>query len=734
MVFSVTFYGVPALADSAASVNQTLELFNAKDSRGISLSQFQLSIDSGNPVTSPEKMPISMLLQMMWTCYAWWIGMVGWLTDWIMQMDWVPYLVAPMATASQRIHDDFLAPLGLTSVAGQGVMGLLFALAAWAGARRIHRGEGVASGMLAWTASGLAATLAVGTFALPVATMVGSESGLAKPLVYARGLAIQVSSSVQGKPVDLSDPSVDVLVPGQQPTPKPKSDTIQVLEQVPDNLKLSTMLVDTLVRPAHQQLNYGADLDSAKCSDGKPASDVYDEALKTGPHWDPSDDTARKAMSGCNSTYKRYADNPSWAWVFTGLVFMLAGVILGLVIIFYLYVLCRSVITLLWSAFKETYLALIAIVNPAAWAGVIDGLLAIAASLWLIISNLVMFSIILMSVRRTLTAEDLPMAGRFLIVDIVLLMGIGLLSFNFVQTVRGGEGVAERLRRRFNLPKDRGMNWGQAVRDATVGYTMVNNLRQRREQPSNATGTTVSGTAEQKTDRGPKAVVRTAVNGTKQAVKDTAGRVSHQTTATVHKAADTYKEVADGNKEVSGAGKAIVPIVKGHNKVRSKTRSLANKGSQILDTADQRRQVTREGQKPDLPPRSGNSLVDKIADGVGTAQKHSDKAAARVTAARHQPRHADGAPVAQSRADKGLDHAGKVLRGMDKATGAYRKPVTVEPPTTQRRTLQDLRAERAGSTAGPRRPAPAPEGGTKPRLVTGSRPVVARKPVSRTGA
>lgn len=752
-IVALTFYGVPAMASDPGSINQTLSLFNAQDSHGVSLSQFQLSVDNGNPVTSPDKMPIAVLLQLSWTCYAWWIGLLGWLTDWTMQMDWVPYLVGPMADASQRIHDTFLAPLGLTTLVGQGVMGLLMALGAWTGMRRIQSGQGVGAGVLSWVLSGTAAALAVGVFALPVASMVGTSQGLAQPLVYARGIAVQISSEIQGKPVDLSDPNVDVLIPGQKlpDKPKPKDTTVHVLEQVPDNLKMSTMFIDTLVRPAHQQLNYGADLDTAKCSDGKAAGDAYDEALKKGPYWDPSNKASRNAMGACSGTFKKYAENPSWNWVITALIFLLAGGILGLVIIWYLYILCRSVLTLLWSAFKETYLAFAAIVTPAAWGGLLDGLLAIAASLWMIVSNLVVFSIILMSVRVTLTSDKLPMAGRFLIVDLVLLMGLGLLAFNLFQTLRGAETLGERLKRRFDLPNAK-TNWSEKIRDAAVGYTALSNLRDRREESKARKQTPVTGTGQKPTSKG----VRAKLGSATKTVTGATSAVGSATLDVTRKAVDGFQEIADGEKEVSGAGKAIVPVVKGHNKIRGTVREVANKGSQSLDSADQRRQMTREGQKPDIPPRSGSTIVDKIADGVGTVQRHTDRVAEQVNARRFGLRRATApgsndptsnptqqthqgnktTPASQTNKPatsvviKVLHGTGEVLRVADRTADSYRRPVTVEPPAVTRRTTNDLRAERGATTTPPRR-APEPEEPKIALLVGADRSQTARKPVRK---
>lgn len=702
MVWSVTFFAVPSIAnaDTAATINQTIELFNAKDSHGVSLSQFQLSMNGGSPLKDPQLMPLAAVMGITWSCYVWWVGLVGWVADWTMQMDWVPYVAQPLVEASQRIHDSILTPLHLTDLAAQGVMGLLLAIAAAAGAMRIHRGEGVGAGLMSWAASGLAAALAVGTFALPMASLVGTQAGLAKPLVYARGLSIQAAAIVEGKSYDLYGGQYDVMVPGKN---QPKQDkTVHVLQQIPDDLKVSTMLVDLLVRPAHQEVNFGADIDSAKCSGGGSAADAYNTAMEKGPYWSLNPDQQRKDVGGCNAAWKKYADNPSWTWIGTALIYSIAGIVLGALVIYFVYVACRCVLTVMWSAFKLTYLSLMAIVSPGAWTGLFDALLDLAVALFILVSNMVVFCVVLMSARYMLTAESFPMPVRFLAVDIVLGLGIGLIAVNYFQTLRGKQTLMDKISARFGMKEHTKVDWAGIGRDAALGYTAISELQEKkrilqgRQEAREVEGSPgQKRVADRALERTGKSVrdAKTAV-GAAAAPAATAGRAALGVAKKkVVQAKDGYQAVTEG-AEVSGAGKVVLPVAKGHVALRNRRTEALNKiSSAKLSLVDQHDVARSDGTTSVVG--SGFNTADRLAIKVGQKRRVVDQASANardvMTSKRHPNRRGEQATSTGNKtADAALRGAGQALRGVDRATDAYQRPASVQP-RVERKTTQDLR-------------------------------------------
>lgn len=721
MVALVVFYGVPAaFADGKAPVNSMLSLFNGKDSHGIELAQFQLSIDMGG-VTALGQMPVAQLLQFTWSCYAWWVGMVGWVADWTVQMDWVPYVAGPLADASQRLHDDILGPLGLTSTTGRGVMALLMAVGAGVGAWRIQN-VGAGSGILSWLSSGAAAALAVSVFAVPVATVLGTSTGLAKPLVYARGISIQVAASIQGKDVMFGPDDGDTLTPGQ---PLPKADTNDhVLQQVPESLKVSTMLIDTLVRPAHQALNYGADIDSAKCSNGKQASDVYDEALKKGPYWDMGDDTSRKALGGCQGDYKKYAENPSWSALAAAALYTVAGWILGAVVLWFVYVMCRCVIMLAWGSFKTTYQALAAIASPSSLGGLAESLMEIGASLWLLVSNLLMFSVVLMGARGVLTNGKWSLSLRFAVVDIVLVIGCGLLTVNYLQTLRGAKRLSERFANKLGLDRRNKINWAQTGRDAMLGYTAYNEIKERRAAQRGQRGVTGPSQASSSNPEGQQPTTRRQtmkkVAGT--AVAKTGGAAGVVATVAADKvsaAAHSYGDMVDG-KQVTGATKAALPAAKVHAMLRDKKNRILNAGSEAVEALDEQRIAGRDGAAHPQVSSSGSARMDRLAHRLGRGQRGIDQtaeAAGDVVAASRNPGRRGQKPVGTGSKviDKGLQGVGASLRVADKTADIYQRPASITP-ATQRRTRQDLR------TATPSRDASRGVAGNRPRRYPERRP------------
>lgn len=422
-VLLVGFLTVVANADPALAKNNTISqvisVFDATDSHGVRLSQYQLDPNMGNMVTSPWKMILATILNFAWVGYLMVIGVVGWAADTTFSMSWITVITGPLDDANHHIHDGVLAPLGGTSLAMAGIMGLLFSICALNGVLKLRRG-GLASALMIWAAGGLAAALAVGALAFPVATFVGTSTTVAAPLSAARDTAQSLASIAGGFTTSTQNQKNDDKDNGKKDG---KNDGDDQAAAHP----ISAMLIATLVRPAHQETGYGAIIDGQKCSDGSDAAAAYDKALKDGPNLDPASSDQRDAIGKCKKEWKDYANGLNFTWFAPTSLFGIAGIVVSILVGTVIVQIWLAVITMAISSFMAAYHALLAIVSPSAWSSLARDGLEIALGVVAVVKKAVLLIMILLMVRTVLGATDLlglPFPARFLLADLLMVAGV----------------------------------------------------------------------------------------------------------------------------------------------------------------------------------------------------------------------------------------------------------------------------------------------------------------------
>lgn len=432
------------IAHSDDGTGAALGPFNLKDSRGILISQYQLSLDSGN-ITDFARVLQSQALIGVWDVYRMLIGFIAYVVDWAVAMEWVTWITGPVNAAATSIHDSILAPLHLDRLGTAGLMGLLLAAAGLVIA--VHAARGYTGRALAevFVSAGVAAAV-VGVLAAPVVTFAGNGEEPAAPLRVAQRVGLEVSNLILDKP--LSSASMESTVDAGQP---PVAESVQPV-------KTGSLLVDTFVRPVHQLVNYGTAIDSTH----QQCRDAYDKALKGGPYADTAQ--ARSSVGQCDRKLQEFAESSSWLRVIGLNLYLTTAGLLALLVLLFVALLVFAVITLAWSALKLIVHAPLAIVPGDTRGPSIRDLVDVAISLVYVVSGLAALSIVIKLVNATLTdTRGVPLQVRFVGIDLMLIAGLALLIFNYIAHRRGARSMGERIMARLRQSPRKGPDVGQRV-------------------------------------------------------------------------------------------------------------------------------------------------------------------------------------------------------------------------------------------------------------------------------
>ena len=104
-----------AHADPAGGGTGLLSAIDVADSKGIRVSQYELSIDTGN-VLDTAKLWLSLRLMTAWELYRYGVGLVAYVFDWTLSMTWLNAIVTPLDAAARQIRDQLINPIGLAGV------------------------------------------------------------------------------------------------------------------------------------------------------------------------------------------------------------------------------------------------------------------------------------------------------------------------------------------------------------------------------------------------------------------------------------------------------------------------------------------------------------------------------------------------------------------------------------------------------------------------------------------
>lgn len=404
MVMVVAATTLAAHADPNGSGSGPFGAVDVADSKGIRVSQYELSIDGGS-VFNPFQLWLSMRLLTVWNFYRIAIALIAYVFDWTLSMSWLTAVVTPIDAAAQQIRDQLISPIGLAS--------LMLLLSAVVGGIRIVHGK---TGRGIWDVLSAAMVAAAVTALLvsPVASVTGV------PLTKVRNAGLGVAAMIDGK--DLAATDINGTPQASQLSPAP-------------------VLVDAFVRPAHGLINYGVSFtDDQKCT---PA---YDKALKAGPHYDPTSDDQRKAVASCDRALGDYAEKTSVYAASLGMgAFVISGILVGVTILTACVLLFIAVMMLAWSLLKLVITGVIGI-GPGDTRGpmIRNAFDALTSLIYVGISTVVLALILVLI--KTAFASDLgnPMA-RFLLVDVILIGGLVIVVQTWIAHRRGAKSWSDKV-------------------------------------------------------------------------------------------------------------------------------------------------------------------------------------------------------------------------------------------------------------------------------------------------
>lgn len=621
LVLVVALSSVPAMA-SGPGLGWMGDGFNVTDSNGIHLFQYQMSMDDGG-VTAPLKSMWASIIGMCWNTYLMVIALLCRLLDWTVAMSWVGWITGPLVGLQNDIHDKVLAPLGADSWGGT-VLTLLTTCAGVGVVVKMMRGR-TAGAWATGARAAIAAALALGFLAAPVANFAGDTTTLATPLARTQQFGVALSHMITS--------SVD-----------PGTATAGEVE-VPDDMtstgdskapKLSAIIVDSFVAPVHQQLNYGRIID-AKCHD------KYIEVLKGGPYDDISD--ARDDLGDCDEGLSDYAgDIADGSWLvgfffYSSTVTGLAAILLVFAGMCWFYV-CK----LVWSSFMSMLNVLRAI--PGRTDPLIRDLCSILYSMIGIVGSMVMLGVVML-VIKSVFASDGNVVIKVMVVNMLEIVGIIGLLVSLWRSHKGEEGLRAKINDWMRSKRSEGASaigqWAGrgARRMVRSGGRKLTGLGRRRM---------VSAAAAVVTGGASVGVTRAA----KMARMASAAR----------RASASYRQIRTGGGAPQGQSKittaGMSAVAHAHNRVSA----LRGGMSMIAKQA-------RQGKDAPVRATTGHRALDATASRVGRAEAGAIKAHRAVKKAGAKA----AAPVV-----KGAKVVSKpVVSGAQKVTKPVRHVLT--PPT-----------------------------------------------------
>ncbi|MDR7383327.1 hypothetical protein [Promicromonospora iranensis] len=279
---------------------------NLEDTQGVAVDRFMLQWDTGSPWNplNVDSEIFSTLAGMFWVWYRDMVAVQIWVLDWVLGMDWLGYILAPLAGLSIIIQG-MIAQIGLLNLM---LIILAFVVGFW-----LLKGR-YAGGFMELLIGCIIAALATGFLANPMAT-IGGEQGV---IMQSRNAGMDIATGFATEGASFQRDSTVIR----------------------DGLK--GQLVDTLLRAPHQIINYGTVIDGTGCED------TYTENVGR--------ENAVDAIGGCDEAYQEAASTVDAGTVVstlslltTGFVFLLLSVVIVGGTIFAVLLLGWSAIKLLWQ-------------------------------------------------------------------------------------------------------------------------------------------------------------------------------------------------------------------------------------------------------------------------------------------------------------------------------------------------------------------------------------------------
>ncbi|MCP2265185.1 hypothetical protein ACFQHV_18465 [Promicromonospora thailandica] len=279
---------------------------NLEDTHGVAVDRFMLQWDTGSPWNplNVDSEIFSTLAGMFWVWYRDMVAVQIWVLDWVLGMDWLGYILAPLAGLSIIIQG-MIAQIGLLNLM---LIILAFVVGFW-----LLKGR-YAGGFMELLIGCVIAALATTFLANPMAT-IGGDQGV---IMQSRNAGMDIATGFATEGASFQRDSTVIR----------------------DGLK--GQLVNTLLRAPHQIINYGSVIDGTGCED------TYTESVGR--------ENAVDAIGGCDDAYQEAASTVDAGTVVstlslltTGFVFLLLSVVIVGGTIFAVLLLGWSAIKLLWQ-------------------------------------------------------------------------------------------------------------------------------------------------------------------------------------------------------------------------------------------------------------------------------------------------------------------------------------------------------------------------------------------------
>lgn len=360
----------------------TFDWIGIKDSHGVPVDRFELSIDDGG-LNSPDLFVWQVPLHALWGFY-WGFASIGiWFMDWALSFGWIDWIYQPMNTVGVELHQ---------VMSRFGIAGSLATIAACLVAFTFVRGKTVT---------------ALWDYFMIVAVLCVAASSFANPVEKVLGPSGYVMTAHDWTMEAVSNLAVDA---------NPDGSSAPVFDAHGGQMPITSVFVDTFIRIPQQFVNFGHELDD-KCQS------VYTDALKAGPYGGDGD--LRDKVGECDPAAKTRGDAPG-AGMFADLNAILPA---GAILVLFAIVLAGSVIVAAfnagWKAVRANF-DLITGVLP----GVFRSALAATIAEIIIAVGMVVVSIFFAALYVVVVAsvmrghDDWPAAKTFVVVDVVMLVGL----------------------------------------------------------------------------------------------------------------------------------------------------------------------------------------------------------------------------------------------------------------------------------------------------------------------
>lgn len=385
--------------------NPMLSFIQLKDSHGLSVWQYELSIDRGNPILSTDKWYWSKPVDAAWQFYRDGVLTAIWVLDWILDFGWVATVGEAVIPIGDGLH---------TTVSQLGLAGLFLTIAGVVGAIYVARGK---------------AATGVWEIAAAVVIMAAVSTFLANPvrliLDPSDGLVFQVRDTSMAFVAAVSDQ------PGLQGTGQTNA--------------ITASLIETFIRQPLQMANFGMVIDGTSCEG------TYDEVVKAGPYAWESD--IRDRMNDCASELGDWAGNPSPSMLGT-VVFLYPAVLIIMVLALAIGggVLMAG-IRACYQAAKASVTVVVGILPGAARRPFLGTIADLLVALGVFVFSHVFLAIFLQAIQLILTSEG-PMSApqRLFVIDLFLVAGIFVYLTNKKRILQSSQRLKELLASRPGSP------------------------------------------------------------------------------------------------------------------------------------------------------------------------------------------------------------------------------------------------------------------------------------------